>query len=103
MGESLYTIELLGASIIIRTEEDLHYIKQLETRYKKAIEEVKTELGLGDALSVAIMAGLFLANENFKLKGQAPQNGKTMPEDPEKAAAVLLDTASLLDKILKNN
>jgi cell division protein ZapA (FtsZ GTPase activity inhibitor) len=72
MNESLCKINLLGTVITVRTEEDLHYIKQLEHRLSETIEQVKNDLTLGEPLSIAIMAGIYLADENFRLKRQAP-------------------------------
>lgn len=70
MTENRYTIELLGASISIRTEEDLLYIKKLVKNVEAVTQDVKSSLGLRDPLSVAIMAAVFLADENLRLKNR---------------------------------
>jgi cell division protein ZapA (FtsZ GTPase activity inhibitor) len=104
MAENLCKIELLGTTITVRTEEDLHYIKQLERSVAETISQVRTDLSLGDPMSMAIMAAIYLADENFRLKRQAPvsnlQNYPASFNGKEQEIA-LMDINSLLDRVLK--
>jgi cell division protein ZapA (FtsZ GTPase activity inhibitor) len=98
MSSGLYTIKILGTSVTVRTEEDLGYIKHLETMLQETISEVRAELGLGDSLSLAIMAGIFLADANNKLEDRLSFLKEIDRLDTDKA---LIQINGLLDRTLK--
>jgi cell division protein ZapA (FtsZ GTPase activity inhibitor) len=108
MKESLYRIDLLGTVITIRTKEDIAYIQQLESKLTEIIKQVKSDLNLEDSLSVAIMSGIYLADENFKLKRQAPVatlsslDGNKDSFENNSATYTLTQIEKLLDKTLTN-
>ena len=112
MTENRYTIELLGASISIRTEEDLLYIKKLVKSVEAVTQDVKSSLGLRDPLSVAIMAAVFLADENLRLKTRNFDSSsmaqftihKTQTEEEysaERASDALAHIEDMLDRTLR--
>ncbi|MGL4524065.1 MAG: cell division protein ZapA [Spirochaetia bacterium] len=116
MRENRYTIELLGASISIRTEEDLIYIKKLVQNVESTIQDIKISLGLRDPLSVAIMAAVFLSDENMRLKNRqydanvpgpsfSVSEPQIVPEYDEydKASDVLSQLGDLLDRTLRRS
>ncbi|MCL2521108.1 MAG: cell division protein ZapA [Spirochaetaceae bacterium] len=100
MSESLYRIDLLGTVITIRTEEELSYIKQLEESLAEVIKQVKEELNLDNPLSLAIMAGIYLTNENFRLKRQAPTSTLTALENKVNFEDGAERAFSQIDKLL---
>ncbi len=98
MSGGLYTINILGTSVTVCTEEDLSYIKHLEAKLQDTVSEVRTELGLGDPLSLAIMAGIFLADANSRLEERLSFLKEIDRMDTDKT---FLQINGLLDRTLK--
>lgn len=111
MTENRYTIELLGTSISIRTEEDLIYIKKLVQSVEDTTQDIKASLGLRDPLSVAIMAAVFLADENLRLKSRTSEQGPVPQfsirkseidsDYSDRASDVLAHIEDMLDRTLR--
>lgn len=97
-----YTINLLGVGITIQSEEDIAYIEKLEKKVKETMQDVKDELGLTDNLQVAVMAAIFLADENFKASENIPKlDYPSYITNDSKAKEALKEIDSLLDDSLR--
>jgi cell division protein ZapA (FtsZ GTPase activity inhibitor) len=100
MSEITYTIDLFGAAITIRTEEDYAYIDTVVRRVRDVSEKVRESLGLQDQLTVAVMTTVFLSDEVVRLSKQAQQSPPLV--DVDQVGIVLSSIESLLDRTLKN-
>jgi len=56
-------VELLGASFAIQTDESVEYVQSLIEHLRSKIEAVKASSRVEDPLKAAILAGIFLVDE----------------------------------------
>jgi cell division protein ZapA (FtsZ GTPase activity inhibitor) len=89
-------IDLLGARIIISSEEDPAYLEELLAYYRKAVEDLRERTGLTDPLKIAILTGFSLCDEIKKLSAQRAPS----PED-EEAEALALTLISRIDDVVE--
>jgi cell division protein ZapA (FtsZ GTPase activity inhibitor) len=82
MSSQLYTLNILGVSLTVRTTESLEYLQKLENALTLAIQDVQDSLGIHDSLSVAIMAGFFLTDQFYRLEeSHAKEKSSSSPPD----------------------
>jgi cell division protein ZapA (FtsZ GTPase activity inhibitor) len=66
MAENLTTIELLGISFTIRTQEDPAYIGDVVAYYRKRLDETAARIAITDPLKVSVLVALNVVDELFK-------------------------------------
>ncbi len=98
MEKRQLTIDILGASFVIQSRESPDYLSRLADYLKEKVEEVKSRYTFADPLTVALLAGLNLADELFKLR-----SGMGLGEPEQEIAVVarrILDAMD--DKLLSH-
>lgn len=56
-------IELLGSAFTIQTDERREYVESLIRRLRDRFEEVSASTGVDEPLKLALLAGLYMADE----------------------------------------
>jgi cell division protein ZapA (FtsZ GTPase activity inhibitor) len=97
MKSHLYTINLLGTTLTVKTTEELGYLQKLEQELSDAIDDVQENLGIQDALSAAIMAGIFLADQLHQKEEKKASHSK---KDEQFIHHAMNQTITLIDQIL---
>ncbi|MDR1317900.1 MAG: cell division protein ZapA [Spirochaetales bacterium] len=65
-------IDILGTSFSVHTDEEPEYLGRIIEYYREKTEEIRRTAPSADALKSAILAGIILADELFKLKDNPP-------------------------------
>ncbi|NNM55117.1 MAG: cell division protein ZapA [Spirochaetales bacterium] len=92
MASQLLSVQLLGVSFTLKSDENLDYLKEVVAYYQKKIEETNRSLANGDALKTALLAGILLADELLK------EREKVSLSRPEAEEAERI-TRSLIERI----
>ena len=66
MQKKPYTIQVLGTSFTIQTDENTDYLEQLESLYKDKIRQIQASLPIDDPLKTSIIAGILLMDDLLK-------------------------------------
>ena len=92
MASQLLSVQLLGVSFTLKSDENLDYLKEVVAYYQQKIEETGRSLASGDALKTALLAGILLADELLK------EREKVSLSRPEAEEAERI-TRSLIERI----
>ena len=92
MASQLLSVQLLGVSFTLKSDENLDYLKEVVAYYQKKIEETNRSLATSDALKTALLAGILLADELLK------EREKVSLSRPEAEEAERI-TRSLIERI----
>lgn len=69
--ESLVPVVIFGHTYNVRAEEDIEYIEELAQYVDTKMRSIAEATGTSDALKVAVLAALNVADEFFKLEEEA--------------------------------
>ncbi len=81
-------IDILGASFTIQSEESPGHLSRVESLLRQKVEEVKNRYSFADPLTVALLAGLNLADE---LVQERDGRGTALPHEVENLARKIMD------------
>jgi cell division protein ZapA len=74
MEKRQLTIDVLGTSFVIQSDESAEHLARLSSYVKARIEEVKSRYSFADPLTIAVLAALNIADDMFKSRdGREPQ------------------------------
>jgi cell division protein ZapA len=74
MEKRQLTIDVLGTSFVIQSDESAEHLSRLSSYVKARIEEVKSRYSFADPLTIAVLAALNIADDMFKSRdGREPQ------------------------------
>ncbi len=96
MASQLLSVQLLGVSFTLKSDENLDYLKEVVAYYQQKIEETGRSLASGDALKTALLAGILLADELLKEREKV---SLTRPE-AEEAERITRSLIERIDSIL---
>jgi cell division protein ZapA (FtsZ GTPase activity inhibitor) len=96
MAENLTTIELLGISFTIRTQEDPAYIGDVIAYYRKRLDETAARIAITDPLKVSVLVALNVVDELFK---ERVANGAAA-EDARHAGEITTRLIAQIDRAL---
>jgi cell division protein ZapA (FtsZ GTPase activity inhibitor) len=91
-------LDILGISFPITADEDPAYVEEILNQYRKEVDKTQKNTGAKDPLKTAILTGILLCDEIYKLRRQA----EPRPEDNEVEKRTL-NLIALIDKALEKN
>ncbi|ULQ60187.1 cell division protein ZapA [Brucepastera parasyntrophica] len=100
MSKGNLQIDLLGTSFAIQADEKPEYLNVLYSYYKKTVEKVESTPGLTDPLKIAIISGIFLADELYKEKMKSREL-RSGTQDIEEVEKITLQMISLIDQVIE--
>ncbi|MFP4483417.1 MAG: cell division protein ZapA [Spirochaetaceae bacterium] len=106
------TIELLGTSFTIQTDEDPQYVQDLIDFFRTKVQDVQARITSGDPLKIAIVAGVLTADELFRLRegtaaasasdpGAAAHDDGSHGDDGRHTAAESAQVAEITQKLIE--
>ncbi len=96
MASQLLSVQLLGVSFTLKSDENLDYLKEVVAYYQKKIEETSRSLANGDVLKTALLAGILLADELLKEREKVSLSRP----DAEEAERITRSLIERIDSIL---
>ena len=97
-------IEMLGTTFTIQANEDNEYLEKLLGYYKRITDDVNNIDSVKNPLQVAILSGITLCDELYKVKKAklALENGETVPtENDMDSFEIERRTQDMIEKINK--
>jgi cell division protein ZapA (FtsZ GTPase activity inhibitor) len=79
MDKRQLKIEILGTSFVVQSEESIEHLSRVGAYLKAKVEEARSRYSFADPLTVALLAGLNVADELFRLR----QGAGREQSDPE--------------------
>mgnify|MGYP001146767031 CR=1 FL=1 len=67
-------IDLLGAEFTIKTDQDPEYLEEVVELYRSKVDEIRRSVGTSDTLRIAILAGIIIADDYLRHKGERRTN-----------------------------
>jgi cell division protein ZapA (FtsZ GTPase activity inhibitor) len=109
MSVQIVTIELLGASFTVQTDETVEYMESLVARLRERLDSLRASTRVHDPLKLAILANITLLDELARAKeGFGPQGidaASSRPgsaSDEEEVSRVAARLISVLDQSLES-
>ncbi|MDR2601424.1 MAG: cell division protein ZapA [Spirochaetaceae bacterium] len=68
MPKTEFRIDILGASLLLSSDEDPVYMETLLTRYRRIVEDTQRSTGLTDPVKSAVLTGFLLCDEIERLR-----------------------------------
>lgn len=98
MAGHLLSIQLLGTSFSLKSDENLDYLEEVVEYYKRKVEETQKSVPLSDPLKIALLTGIILTDELLKERskgGSGLSQGEA--EEAERITRTLIER---IDSIL---
>lgn len=99
MAETELQITLLGTSFSIKSDESREYMEQVVRHYTKKLEDTRRGVSIEDPLKLAIITGLFLADDFYKV--YSDQKGMN-PQESIEAERITRELIENMDDMLKD-
>jgi cell division protein ZapA len=97
MEKNKYTINVLGSTFTLQSEESLSHLREVAETFQQGIEEVQSAFPVASPLKVSILTALNLADELIK---ERKRNGRASSEiDPADAATIEEITQRMIAQI----
>lgn len=93
MAGQFLSIQLLGTSFSLKSDENLDYLQEVVDYYKQKMEETQKTVSLTDPLKIALLTGIILTDELLK---ERSSKGVLSKPDAEEAGRI---TKILIEKI----
>ncbi|MBL8967168.1 MAG: cell division protein ZapA [Spirochaetaceae bacterium] len=74
MAVQLVTIEVLGASFAVQTDETREYMETLLAELERRLDSLRTATRVSDPLKLSILANITMLDELARLRRQAGEN-----------------------------
>lgn len=97
MKKSDYTVNLLGTSFVIKTDEEPEYISRVLKYLRLKTAELEKSMALNDPLKIAIISSILITDELFK----ARDTGSVA--DFDEAEKLTLQILERIDQSLSDN
>ena len=97
MPKSGLSIDILGTSITISTDEEPEYLNTLLSKYRTAVESVQRVSGLDDPLKIAILTGFLLCDD---LQQTGTSAGEKDSGEFERLTLGMISSLNALDQVL---
>jgi cell division protein ZapA (FtsZ GTPase activity inhibitor) len=98
MPDNLLSVQLLGTSFSLKSNENLDYLREVVAYYEEKVEETRRGVSLQDPLKIALLTGIVLADELLKERRRPGGLSASDAEEAEKITRALIDK---IDSILQ--
>lgn len=100
MKKTQVRIQILGSSFTIQTDESPEYLSRVVQYLSEKVGSVERSTGTSDPLKAAILAGVIVVDELFRLREKS--SGGITGHEAEEAERITRQLIRKIDDTLKN-
>lgn len=98
MAGHLLSVQVLGTSFSLKSDENLDYLEEVVDYYKRKVEETQKSVPLSDPLKIALLTGIIVTDELMKERSKGGLGlSKGEAEEAERITKTLIER---IDSIL---
>jgi cell division protein ZapA (FtsZ GTPase activity inhibitor) len=101
MKKTQVRIQILGSSFTVQTDESPEYLHRVVQYLSDKVGSIERSTGTSDPLKAAILAGIIVVDELFRLRDNSGTGGITGHE-AEEAERITRQLIRKIDETLKN-
>ena len=100
MEKKALTVEILGTTLTLRSEEGVKHLEEVVSRYKLQVEQIQTELSISEPLKIALLSGFNLVSDFIKHQKEFEDTSKLSATESARIGTIADNLIQRIDNCL---